>query len=55
MMTRKELETLQALSNKHEREELTKDEKKLYRELLEEYEDHAIACNIAHDRAEIGE
>ena len=53
MMTRKELDTLKALSEKSERENLNRDEKKLYRELLEEYEDHAIACNIAHDRAEV--
>ena len=53
MMTRKELEILQTLSNKREIEELTRDEKKLYKELLEAYEDHVIACNIAHDRAEI--
>ena len=54
-MTQKRIDILQSLSNKREREELTKDEKKLYRELLEEYEDYSIACNIAHDRAEIGE
>ena len=55
MMARKELDTLKALSEKSEREKLTRDEKKLYMELLEEYEDYSIACNIAHDRAEIGE
>ena len=54
-MTQKRIDILQALSNRREIEELTRDEKKLYKELLEEYEDHAISCNIAHDRAEIGE
>jgi hypothetical protein len=52
-MTQKRIDLLQSLSNKREIEELTREEKKLYKELLEEYEDHAIDCNIAHDRAEI--
>ena len=52
-MTRNRIDLLQSLSNKREIEELTREEKKLYKELLEEYEDYSIACNIAHDRAEI--
>jgi hypothetical protein len=52
-MTQKRIDLLQSLGNKRETGELTREEKKLYKELLEEYEDHAIACNIAHDRAEI--
>ena len=52
-MTRNRIDLLQLLSNKRDIEELTREEKKLYKELLEEYEDHVIACNIAHDRAEI--
>jgi hypothetical protein len=52
-MTRNRIDLLKTLSNKREIEELTREEKKLYKELLEEYENHAIACNIAHDRAEI--
>jgi hypothetical protein len=52
-MTQKRIDLLQSLINKREIEELTREEKKLYKELLEEYEDYSIACNIAHDRAEI--
>lgn len=52
-MTRNRIDLLKTLSEKREIGELTREEKKLYKELLEEYEDHAIACNIAHDRAEI--
>lgn len=52
-MTQKRIDLLKTISEKQETGELTREEKKLYKELLEEYEDHAIACNIAHDRAEI--
>ena len=52
-MTQKEIDTLQALSNKREIEELTQEEKILRKELIEKYEEHDNAKHAAMQRASV--